>query len=185
MGPILLVQPLPIPVEAVAVFHGELAHANQAAAGAGFIPPFGLDVVDERGELAIGMDDVPHQVGDHLLVGHGQHHIPARAVLHPPHLRADLIPSARLLPDLRGMHHGHGHLLPANSIHLFPHNVLDLIHHPSGQGEIAEDARTELTDVARAHKQLMADEFCVCGGFPQGFSEQTAESHRRLSSMMR
>ncbi len=92
---------------------------------------------------------MPGQVGHHLFVGHGQNHRMAGAVLKTGHFRANLRPAPGFLPDIGRMHHGHGHLLPADGRHFFPHDVLDLRHSPSGQGQIRENPRAKLADEAR------------------------------------
>ena len=53
MGAVLFIQPIPIRVQAVAVLHGELAHADQPGARTWVVAPLGLDVVDQARQLLI------------------------------------------------------------------------------------------------------------------------------------
>ena len=106
---------------------------------------------------------LPRQIGDHLLVRHGEHHVVVGLVLEPPHLRADLVPSARRLPEIGRMDDRHRHLLPADGVHLLPHDVLDLGERATGERQIAEDAGAELADEPGAHQQLMAGDLGVAG----------------------
>ena len=48
---------------------------------AGIVAPFGLDLEDELGELAVRVDLSRGQAGHDLLVGHGEHHVPVPPVL--------------------------------------------------------------------------------------------------------
>ncbi len=179
MRAVLLVQPGSVHIEAVAVFHGELAHADQPGAWARVVAPFGLDVVDEARQLAVAADLLSHQVGDHLFVGHCQHHIAVRLILEAPHLRADLVPAPGFLPDVRRIHHRHRDLLPANHIHLLADDVLDLRHRTSRQRQVAEDARCQLADKARPHQQLVAGDLRLGGRIAQRLSEKLCHTHRR------
>ena len=45
MGAVLLFEALPVGVEAVGILHGELAHPDEARAGAGVVAPLGLDMI--------------------------------------------------------------------------------------------------------------------------------------------
>ena len=45
-----------VAVEAVTVFHRELAHADQAGARAWIITPFSLDVVEQLRQLPVGLN---------------------------------------------------------------------------------------------------------------------------------
>ena len=160
---VLASQPVPVGVEAVGVEHGELAHADQPGARACLVAPFGLDVVDQGGQLPVRAHDAAREVGDDLLVRHGEHHVVIGLILEPPHLRADLIPAAGGLPQIGRMDDRHRHLLAADPVHLLPHDVLDLGQGATGEREIREDAGAELADEAGAHQQLVAGDLGVTG----------------------
>jgi hypothetical protein len=73
------------------------------------------------------LDFFARQVGDHLFVGHAQHHIAAGTVLKTAHLRIDLVPAPGLLPQLSRVNHRHGDLLPADGFHLFADDIFDAV----------------------------------------------------------
>jgi hypothetical protein len=54
------------------------------------------------------------------------------------------------------MDHRHGHLLPADLVHLLPHDVLDLGKRSFRQGQVGKKALAELPDEAGPKEQLMA-----------------------------
>jgi hypothetical protein len=68
-------QPGIVDVEAVAVLHRELAPAQQAGAGAGFVAVLGLDLVDDQRQVLVAAVQVLHEQGEHLLVGGGEQEI--------------------------------------------------------------------------------------------------------------
>ena len=156
MGLIGGVQPGLVGIERVGVLHDELAHPDQAAARSWLVTELGLEVVDDGGQLAVALDQVAQQVGDHLLVGHGQHHVPAAAVLESNQLGADLGVAAGLLPELGGMDHRHLHLLPADAVDLLADHLLDSPLHAETEGQQGVDAGAQLPDVAGADQQLVA-----------------------------
>ncbi len=174
---ILPVQPIPIPVQAIAVKHGEFAHSDQPSPRAGVITEFGLDMVDQLGELAVGLDLTPGQVGDDFLVGHRQHHIVPNAVLEAGHLITDLRPAAGLLPNIGGMHNRHGQFLTTNGIDLFTHDGLDPVQGSACQGQIGEDACAQLADKTRPQQELVAGGFSIGRHLPQGGAKGFRKAH--------
>ena len=89
------VEPRLVGVAAVAVLHDELADADQAASGARLVAELRLEVVDDQRQLTVALHDVAQQLGDDLLVGHGEHHVAPGPVLEARHLGADLRRSGR------------------------------------------------------------------------------------------
>ena len=124
-GAVGFVQAGSIDVQAVGVLHDEFAHADQTATGANFVAELGLDVVEQFGQLPVGIDFTPGQLDDDLLVGHRQ-----RIILPPSILELDqgwphTVPTTGVLPKRSRVHHWHVHFLAFNSIHLLAENVLD------------------------------------------------------------
>ena len=68
---------------------------------------------------------MPDQIRDDFLVGHAEDHITLRPILEAGHFCADFIPASGLLPDISGMHHGHGDFLATNGIHLSADDLFD------------------------------------------------------------
>ncbi len=177
MVAVLPIQSIPIGIQAVAVFHGELAHADQSGARSGVIPPLGLDVIDQSRQLLVGLDFAPHQVSHNFFMGHRQHHIVIVLVLETPHLGADLVPAPGLLPQVGGMDNRHADLLPADLVHLIPQDGFDLHHRAPGKVQVREDACPERSDESSAHEQLVADNFRLGGGLPQGLTKKLRKLH--------
>ena len=110
-------------------------------------------------------------------MGHGQHHVALVFVLEATHLRADCVPTPRLLPEFGWMHHRHGDFLAADGVYLVADNVLDLAHGPLRQGQIAEDTTGQWADKAGPQQELMAGDFHVGSNFAQGLAEKPTHSH--------
>ena len=151
------VQPGLVGVERVRILHHELAHADQAAARSRLVTELGLEVVDDGRQLPVALDQVAQQVGNDLLVGHGQHHVPATAVLETDQLGADLGVAAGLLPELGGVDDRHLHLLAADPVDLLADHLLDALLHAEAQRQERVDAGPQLPHVAGAHEQPVAD----------------------------
>jgi hypothetical protein len=126
-----------------------------------------LDVVDELRQLAVGIDLLPGEVGNHFLVGHGQHHVAVATVLEPAHFGTDLIVPARFPPDIGGVNDRHQHFLAADGVDFFPDDLLDLTHGAPAQGQQAEDTGAEGPNHGGAEHQAMAGQFDIARGIAQ------------------
>ena len=122
-------------MEGIGVLHGELAHADQAAAAAGLVAELGLDLIDHEGILGVAVGHVAHEVHGGLLVGHAQHHVAAGAVGEAQQLAADGVIAAGLAPD--GRRHGdrEEQLLAVDAVHLLADDLLDLRGDALGDGK--------------------------------------------------
>jgi len=105
-------------VRRVGVLHGELARADQAAAGARLVAELGLYLVEHQRELAVRCDILAQQVGHDLLMGHRQDGVAPGAVREARQFGADIVPAAGLLPQLGRLHDRQRHLLAADPVHL-------------------------------------------------------------------
>ena len=72
-----------VDVEGVGVLHHELAAAQDAGPGPGFVAVLGLDLVQRQRQVLVGGVQVLHQQGEHLLVGRPEQVVGALAVLEP------------------------------------------------------------------------------------------------------
>ena len=169
-----------VPVEGVGVLHRELAHAQQTGARAWLVAKLGLDLIEHCRQLPVTLDILLDQVGHDLLVGHAQHHVPVVAIPKARHVAADLIPAARLLPQLGRMYHGQGHLLAADGIHLSTKDLFDLLFGAQRQREKIKNPSGDLVNHAGTHHQLVADHVGVSGHFAQGLKKQLGKTHRKL-----
>ncbi len=128
MRPVLGVEARLVEIEAVGVLHGELAGADHPGPRAGIVSPLDLDLEDESRELSIRADLARGKAGDHLLVGHGEHHAPVAPVLKARELGTDLLIPAALLPELCGVHDGQRHLHAPDGRQLLAEDLFD-VHH--------------------------------------------------------
>ena len=164
--PVAHVQPGLVGVKAVEVFHGELAHPDESAAGTRLVTELGLNLVKHQGEVAVAPDVAAHQLGDDFLVGGAQGQRALAAVVEGKEHLAQGFAAPGKLPQLEGLEHRQAQLLAARPVHLFPHDVLNLLEHPPGQRQIRIDPGHELVDHARPDEQLVADRVRLGGDFP-------------------
>ena len=114
-----MIEPCLITIRRIGVLHRELAHTDQATARAGFIAPLCLKVIDLLRKLSPGVHQLAKEVGHHLFVRHGENHVASTTIFETTHLRADLIVSSCLPPEIGRVNDRHQHLLSADGVHLF------------------------------------------------------------------
>ena len=178
----LAIQPGIVHVQRIRVLHGELAHADQPAARARLVAELSLQVVDKLRKLAVGADLAARQVSHHLLVGHGQGHVAAGAVLPMDQFRVSGVPAAGLLPQIARLRDRHGDFLPADRVHLLADDGLDLVQTAARQRQIRIDARAEGLNEAGARKQLVAGQLRISRRVAQSLEECFGLSHGWFSS---
>jgi hypothetical protein len=177
LGPVARIEAGVVAVAAVGVLHDELADADQPAPGAWLVAPLGLEVVDLQRQLAIRLHHVGQQEPHDLLVGHGQDHVPAVAILEPAELRPDgVVPAARP-PDVGRVDDRHLHLLPTDPVLLLTDDLLDPRGHPLAQRQQRVDARSELAQVARPQEQAVGRHLGLGRVVTERGEEQVGESH--------
>ena len=116
-------------VERISILHCEFPHPDQPGTRAGFIPEFGLDLVDHERVLRIALGFIPHKLHGSFLMGHAKDKFIAVAVPKPGQFRPDLGVPARCLPKRSRHHDRQLYFLPAQGVHLFPQNLFDLAGH--------------------------------------------------------
>ena len=114
-----VIEPCLITISRIGILHRELAHANEATARTGFIAPFCLEVIDLLRQLSPRTDELAEKVGHHLFVRHGENHVASATIFESTHLRANLVVSSRLPPEIGGVNDWHQHLLSTDGVHLF------------------------------------------------------------------
>ena len=179
----LNVQPGFIQVEGVGVLHGELPHPQQAGTGTGFVPELGLQVIPELGEFLVG-GELGRQMGEHLLVGEGQHQVGPLAVLELDHDAFHVVPAPGLLPQLARVHHRRQELLPPDGVHLLPDDAGDLAGHPHPQRQERVGTGHQLPDEPPAHQQPVAGGGRVGRVLPEGGYESSRPAHRGLPGFL-
>ncbi len=171
------VEPGRVPVAAVGVLHHELAHPDQPGAGAGLVPPLGLEVVDHHRQLAVRPHDLGQQDPDDLLVGHREHHVPPVAVLEPGQLGPDRVVAAARPPDVGGVDDRHLHLLAADPVLLLANDLLHAVVDALAQRQQRVDPGAQGTNVARPEQQPVRRHLDVGGIVAQRGEEQVGKAH--------
>ena len=164
-------------VERVGVLHPELARSEHARPGACFVALLRLDLVPHLRQLAIRADVLGGQPGHDLLVRHSEAHVAAVAVLEPEHLVLDVVPAARLLPELRRVEHRHRDLLAADRVHLLPDDGIHLVDRALAERQVDVDPRRELANETGADHEPVAGRLGVRGILSEGRDERRAPAH--------
>ena len=100
---VALVEALARRVEAVGVFHDELARAEQAEARAHLVAELDLHLPQRARELLVAAQLVADEVGDELLVCRPEADLAVVAVGEAHHLGTVVVPATRLVPELGGL----------------------------------------------------------------------------------
>ncbi len=134
-GFIAFLRTLIILIKGIGVFHDELAGPHDPEARPYLVAELGLDLVQVEREFLVGMDVVPHDLGDYLLMGGPNDELRALAVRNPQEFFAVQGPPAAFLPYFRGLDGREQDLLSACSVHLFADDLLYLLEclQPVGQ----------------------------------------------------
>ena len=127
-------------MEAVGVLHHELAAAHEAEARTDLVAELHLRLVQVHGQLFVAAQLVAHDGGDELLVRGPEAVLDAMAVGHAHELGTVVVPAARLVPELGGLHEGHKYLLGTDGVHLLVDDGLDLVQHAHTQRQEAVQA---------------------------------------------
>jgi hypothetical protein len=175
---VALVEPGPVAVERVRVFHHELADTDEAAPGTGLVAELRLEVIDDHRQLAIAAHQVAREVGDDLLVRHRDHGIATGAVLEADHLGPDLLVATRLAPQLGRMDDGHLHLLAADPVDLLADDLFHPLRHAEAQRQQRVQPRAQLADVPGAQQQPMRRHLRLGRIVAKRGEEQVGETHR-------
>ncbi len=143
---VALVQPFLVQVEAVAVFHDELAHTHEAGLWPWFIAKLGLDLVPDLRQLLVAAQFAARNGGHDLFVRHAEAQIGALAIFQAKHVFAHACPAAAFFPGFFGQQGRQVELLP-DLVHLFAHDGDHFIQRSMPQEEIAVKAGAELPDI--------------------------------------
>ncbi len=175
---VALHQRVAIDVERVGVLHQELAPAHHAEPRPDLVAELDLDLVEVHRQLPVAADVLAHDVGDHFLVRRAEQEVALVAVVDLEELRAELVPAARLLPQLRGHHVRHVDLHRPRTVHFLADDRLDLAQRDEAERHPRIDAGRDLLDHARAEHELLARDFRLGGGFLQRGEIEPRNVHR-------
>ena len=172
-------QALVVDVEAVAVFHAELAPAQQAGPRPGLVSELPLDLIDDQRQILVAAVQVLDQQGEQLFMRRSQHHVGAAPVFQAEHVVAVVGPTARDLVRLARQERREVHLLEPFAIHLFANDSFHVAEHDPTQRQPGESARGSPTDVAAADEQPMAGDLGIDGVLTEGADEESREAEHR------
>ena len=128
------VEAILIDVEGVRVLHEKLAGTQHTRLGPWLVAELPLEVVPDLRQLAVGAKLAREQRED-LFMGRGEAEIGPTTIPQAEQLVPIGLPAPRALPHLGGMQHRQQELLPAEAIHLLPHDALDLQAYALGEGK--------------------------------------------------
>ena len=167
-----------VAVEGIGVLHREFAPAHDAEARPAFVTELGLDVIPVDRQLAVALDLLARDVGDHLFRGRLDDEIAVMAIFDAQQLRAVLLPTTRFLPELGGLHHRHQQLDRPGAVHLLADDLFDLANRAQAHGHVVVNARGELFDHAGAQHEFLRHHFGVGGRFFERGNEELGGFHR-------
>ena len=177
LGPVAPVEAGHVGVEAVGVFHNELARAQEPGARARFVATLRLEVIDHERQLAVGQGLLLRVQVDELLVRVAHHELAAVVVGRAERDRLERVPAAGLLPGLRGGEDGHLELLAADPVHLFADDLLDSLGHAEAEREPGVEAGGQRARDRRAQHQAVPGCLGLGGRLAQGAAEKQRLSH--------
>ncbi len=98
-------------MERIAVFHNKLARSHNPETGPEFIAKFSLDLVKIHRQLAIAVQFIACDVGDHLFVRRPVDEVAVVPILHFQHLAFHRVDPTRFLPQFGGLNGWHQEFL--------------------------------------------------------------------------
>ena len=167
-------------IEGIGVLHEELLGAHQAETRADLIPELGLDLIEILRELAVGVQLVGSQRGDHLFVGGPENPILPGRIPHLEEHSGSRLVAAGLLPDIDGLQGGHEHLDAAGPVHFLADDLLDLAQDLQAERQERVQATGELPDQSCTQQELVGHDFCIRGGFLESRNERLGPKHGKV-----
>ena len=155
-----------VDVEGVSILHNKFPRAHHAETRPDLVPEFHLYLVQVDGQLLVALQLPSRNVSHDLLVGRAEAEVALVTVFHPQEQVTVLVPASRLLPQLRRLHCRHDDFEGAGAVHFLSHDRLDLAKDPQAERHPGKQARGKAPDQASTKHQLVADDFCFCGGIP-------------------
>ena len=115
-------------MEAVHVFHAELAHAQQPAARTGLVAELGLYLIQDQRQVAVALHVLAHQHGYDLFVRGAERQRAVAAVLEGEEILPEGDVASALSPYLQRLERRHEHLLSADGVQFFTYYALDFLY---------------------------------------------------------
>ena len=164
-------------MEGISILHGKFAHPDKAGARAGFIPEFGLDLVNHKGITAVGGAIIPDKLHGRFLVRHPQHQRGTIAILQAQQLAAHGFVPSRFLPEGGREDYRELYLLPVQGIHFFPDNLLDLFGNPPKRGQGRINSVCHILHIAAPQHERVAFDDTVGGSLFKALPDQVGKFH--------
>jgi len=186
--PVVPVETFLVAIEAVGVFHYELAAAHNTEARADLVAKLALYLVQRHGKLPVRAQAAAHGVGNDFLVRRPEHEVALVAVLESHELVAVNVPATGLFPQLGRAERGHEQLERPNAVHLLAHDLFDFSGDDKPERQQRINAGADLLEHAGAQHQLVADDFRLrrvffgCGNVCPAPAHQSSSSIRDISS---
>ena len=169
-------------VEGVRILHHELARTHHAETRTDLVAELGLDLVEVDRQLLVAGELLAREVG-HRFFGRGAvAEVLLLAVGDLQQLAAELLPAARLFPQLARLDGRHDHFDRAGAVHFLADDGFHLAQHAQAQRRPGVQAGGQLADHAGAQHQLVADQFGVGRGFLGGAEMELRQAHRHRRS---
>ena len=166
-----------VDIEAVGVFHDELARAQETGARTRFVPALRLEVIDHERQLAVGEDLLLRVQVDELLMRVAHHELAAVVVGRAERDRLERFPPAGVLPGLRRGEDRHLELLAADAIHLLADDLLDVLGHAEAKRQPGVEAAGQRARDRGAQQEAVPGCLRVGRGLTQGATEKQRLSH--------
>ena len=136
-------------MEAVQIFHQELAAAHDAGFGAFFVAEFSLELVDCKWEVFVARNVIFHHVGDRLFVSRGKtNHAAARNFGFEPDVDFLVRPATGLFPKLGILKSGELHFFTADAVELVANDIFDVVDDTHAEWQVVIDAGHFFVDEA-------------------------------------
>ena len=166
---VALVESFVVEVERVSILHDELAAPHETESGPHLITVLRLDLIKTHRKLLVARYVRPHDIGEYLFMRRSEAEVSALPVLYSPQLGTVIEPSSRILPQLSRLDGAHQDLLSADSVHLFPDDLLDLSDRSVSEIHVSVDTRCQLSDHACPEEQDVAGQHRFARRFSECF----------------
>ena len=163
MSVVAALQTFVVEVKAVRVFHDKFATAQQPSARAGFVAILGLNLIQPNGQIFVAAVQIFHQQREHLFMGRAEQVIHSAAVLQAKQVWPIVRPAAGGVVGLTGQQRRKVHLLGADGVHFFAHDVFDALQNAQTQRQPGVSTWGSATDISGPQQQAMTRDFGLGG----------------------
>ena len=152
-------------VKRIGIFHEKFARAHDTEAGAALISEFGLNLVEVGRQLPVAVEFIAYEISDDLFMCRAKTEITVMAVHKAQQLGAHLVPASGLYPQIRRLHHWHGHFHGPGTIHLLADDGSDFLQNAKAGRQPGVHASGQFANQACTDHELVADNFGIGRSF--------------------